>query len=117
MERGQPLAVRKELLLTRAALERVELEQSVRALRRAGGRFSVISRLLGLSAAGRSFGMLPGALSLLREYPYLGSVATLAVGAARGTRVGKWFLRLSLMTAVIAGAIWVAARRNDTPRR
>ena len=116
MERGLPLAVRKELLLARAALERVELEQSMRGLRRAGGRFGGFARLLGLGAGGRPAGAMLGALSLLREYPYLGSVASLAVGAARGTRVGKWVLRLSMVAAAIAGAVWVAARRNDAPR-
>lgn len=116
MGRGLPLAVRKELLLARAALERVEMEQSMRGLRQAGGRFAGISRLLGAGVGARPAGAMLGALSLLREYPYLGSIATLAVGAARGTRIGKWALRLSLAAAVMAGAVWVAARRNDTPR-
>lgn len=115
-QRDLPLAVRKELLLTRAALERVELEEAVGDLRRAGRRLAGVSRLVGGGAGTPAARAILGALSLMREHPYLGTAASLAFGAVRGTRVGRWVRRLSLLAGVVAAGAWFVARRNDPPR-
>jgi len=114
-QRDLPLAVRKELLLTRAALERVELEEAVGDLRRAGRRLGGVSRLVGGGVGAPAAKAILGTLSLMREHPYLGTAASLAFGAARGTRVGRWIFRLSMLAGLVATGAWFSARRNDPP--
>lgn len=117
MDRRPPPAVRKELLLARAAVERVELRDAMRDLRGARDRFSAIAGVFSLVPSGRSglTGALLGGLSMLRRHPYLGSAASIAIGATRRTRAGRWLRRAALIAAVTAGAVWLAGRSRTVP--
>lgn len=118
MDRRLPLAVRKELLLARAAVERVELREAARDLRAARGRFAAITGFLSRPAGTGSgvVGALLGGLSLLRRHPYLGTAASIAIGATRYSRAGRWIRRVALLTALAAGGVWLAGR-SRTPSR
>ncbi|WP_293025038.1 DUF3318 domain-containing protein [Pandoraea sp.] len=82
------LALRKELVLTRITVERAELGEAVDQWRHAARGFGwvrLLARGRGQSAA-QSLLSLSG---LLQRYPYLSSVASLALTGLTRTRLGK----------------------------
>jgi hypothetical protein len=117
MDRRLPLAVRKELLLSRAQLERIELAQAMADFRRAGRPLRMVGDLLsGRAGAGGGVGAaLVTAFSFARRYPYLGSIASIAIGATGRSRVGRWIRRLGVLAALAAGGVWLANRRVAAP--
>ena len=113
MDRRLPPAVRKELLLSRGALERIELAQALNDFRRARRPLQVAGEILaGRRGGGVGTGLL-GAISLVRKYPYLGSVASIAFGATRRSGVGRWVRRIGVLAALAAGGLWLATRRSE----
>ena len=116
-ERRLPLEVRRELLLSRAELERLELAQAVRDFRRARRPLRVAGELLAGRAGGGVGGTLIGAISLLRRHPYLGSVASIAFGATRGSKLGRWIRRLGVLAALAGAGAWFATRAPETGGR
>jgi hypothetical protein len=113
MDRRLPPAVRKELLLSRGALERIELAQALNDFRRARRPLQVAGEILaGRRGGGVGAGLL-GAISLVRKYPYLGSVASIAFGATRRSGVGRWVRRIGVLAALAAGGLWLATRRSE----
>ncbi len=119
MNRRLPLAVRKELLLSRAQLERLELVQAMADFRRAGRPLRMAGDILfGRAGAGAGGGVgaaVASAFSVARRYPYLGSIASIAIGATGRTRVGRWIRRLGVLAALAAGGVWLANRRLEAP--
>ncbi|CAH0446767.1 DUF3318 domain-containing protein [Ralstonia syzygii] len=109
-----PLAVRKELLLTLAALERYDYAQARNDVRRATGRtFS----LGGLGALLPSLvrplarpNSLMRALGIAREYPLLGAVLSLTYAGLRRTVIGRVTRRLGKL-GLAAGAAWWGYRK------
>jgi len=118
-DRRLPLAVRKELLLARAAAERVELREAARDLRDARERLAAITGFFSRPAgAGRGVaGALLGAFSLLRRHPYLGTAASIAIGATRRSRAGRWIRGATLIAGLAAAGIWLARRAGAGARR
>ncbi len=112
MDRRLPPAVRKELLLSRGALERIELAQALNDFRRARRPMQLAGELLAGRSGGVGTGLL-GAISLVRKYPYLGSIASIAFGATRRSGVGRWVRRIGLLAALAGGGLWLATRRAE----
>jgi hypothetical protein len=73
-------AVRKELLLARAEVERFEIAQASAELKHDLTSFTWIRWLLP-RFRGRAFGGLPGIGKLLKQYPMVGSLVSLLVAA------------------------------------
>ena len=111
-----PLEVRKELLLSRAQLERVELAQAMSDFRGATAPWRSAGAILsGRGEAGAGLGgTVLTVLSLARRYPYLGSVASIAFGAVGRSRRVR---RLVLLVALAAGGAWYATRVAQAPAR
>ncbi|QCX47771.1 DUF3318 domain-containing protein [Ralstonia pseudosolanacearum] len=109
-----PLAVRKELLLTRAALERYDYAQTRNDVRHAAGRaFS----LGGLGALLPSLirplarpNSLMRTLGIAREYPLVGAAVSLAYAALRRTIIGRVTRRLGKI-GLVAGTAWWGYRK------
>jgi hypothetical protein len=119
MDRRLPLAVRKELLISRAQLERLELAQALADFRRASRPLRMVGDILsGRAGAGGGVGAaMVSAFSFARRYPYLGSIASIALGATGRSRVGRWIRRLGVLAALAAGGVWHANRRVEAPVR
>jgi hypothetical protein len=72
--------------------------------------------LSGRAGAGGGVGAaLVTAFSFARRYPYLGSIASIAIGATGRSRVGRWIRRLGVLAALAAGGVWLANRRVAAP--
>lgn len=105
-----PLAVRKELLLTRAALERYDYAQARtdvgNAARRTfslGGFGALLPSLIRPLARPNS---LMRALGIAREYPMVGTVLSLAYAGLRRTAVGRITRKLGKVGLVAGAALW-----------
>lgn len=109
-----PLAVRKELLLTRAALERYDYAQARNDVRRAAGRtFSLggLGELLpSLIRPLARTNSLMRALGIAREYPMVGAVVSLAYAGLRRTVIGRIARRIG-KAGLVAGAAWWGYRK------
>ena len=112
MNKPLALAVRKELLQARAAVERAEL---VRALNRFGQAREPIGRIARLATgSGRSEtanGLL-GLFQFVRSHPYLGTVVSLLFSRLRGTAAGRWLNRGLMIAAAVAGVTWWLGRKR-----
>ncbi|MGM3275701.1 DUF3318 domain-containing protein [Ralstonia sp. 24A2] len=122
-----PLAVRKELLLTRAALERYDYAQARNDVSRAtsrtfslGGFGALLPSLIRPLA--RPNGLMR-ALGIAREYPLVGTALSLAYAGLRRTVIGRITRRLGKV-GLVAGAAWWGYRKwqevqgehpDDTP--
>lgn len=111
-----PLAVRKELLLTRAALERYDALQALQQVRGGARRMTNVSawlpRVAGLT---RPAGWLK-LLGITREYPMVSTAITLALPLLRKTPIGRVVWKLSKFGALGAAGYfgyrtWQAAQR------
>lgn len=106
-------ALRKELLIVRADVERAELAESVTQVREAVTHFSWLRLLipgLGKSRGGTRGGTLGAGIgSLLKQYPLLSSIASLLIAKPLRTRVVST-ARPLLKWAGIALTAWEAYR-------
>ena len=109
-----PLAVRKELLLTRAALERYDYAQARNDVSRAtsrtfslGGFGALLPSLIRPLA--RPNGLMR-ALGIAREYPLVGTALSLAYAGLRRTVIGRMTRRLGKV-GLVAGAAWWGYRK------
>ena len=113
MTKPLALAVRKELLVARASLERAEL---VRALDRFGQAREPFERIARF-ASGLGGGAAPtGLLSLFefaRAHPLLGATASLLAGRLRRTVAGRWAMRGLALGAAVIGVVWVLGRKDQ----
>ncbi|MFD1555312.1 DUF3318 domain-containing protein [Paraburkholderia silviterrae] len=112
-------ALRKELLIVRASVERAEMAASVVELREAVTHFSWLRFLVpGFGGTGTSVGRMGAGLgNLLKQYPLLSSIASLVLAkplresvASAARPVVKWG-GLAL-TAWEAWRIWKQVRRQ-----
>lgn len=111
-----PPEVRKELLLARCAVERAELVRAFDRFREARAPFERILRLASGPARGASrLEGLGGLLRFARGHPYLGSAASLAAGALRGTTIGRWAGRALAVAGAAAAVTWLLGRTGDAP--
>lgn len=112
MTKPLALAVRKELLLARASLERAEL---IRALDRFGQAREPLERLAKL-ASGLGGGAAPkgllGLFDYARSHPYLGAAASLLAGGLRRTAAGRWAVRGLAVAAAALGLVWMLGRHQ-----
>ncbi|CAJ0714246.1 MULTISPECIES: DUF3318 domain-containing protein [Ralstonia] len=104
-----PLSVRKELLLTRAALERYDYAQARNDVHRAssrtfslGGLGALLPSLFRPLARPNS---LMRTLGIAREYPLVGTVLSLAYAGLRRTVIGRITRKLGKV-GIVAGAAW-----------
>ncbi|APD13602.1 DUF3318 domain-containing protein [Pandoraea pulmonicola] len=123
--RHELLAIRKELVLTRIAVERAELIQASRVTRERLRNFRWIRYLLpgGLSKLSGIGGLANSGLKLgglLERYPLVSSVASLALTGLSHTPVGR-VLRRSLKwggLGVLAWQgikLWQASTKSSAP--
>lgn len=98
-----PLAVRKELLLTRAALERHDCLQALHAVRGSTQRLSTLSSWLPRIARPGSWMKVVG---MTRDYPLLSTAVTLALPLLKRTPVLRWTWKLSKVGMVAGAAYW-----------
>ena len=111
-----PPEVRKELLLARCAVERAELVRAFDRFREARAPFERILRLASGPARGASrLEGLGGLLRFARGHPYLGSAASLAAGALRGTTIGRWAGRALAVAGAAAAVTGLLGRTGDAP--
>ncbi|WER45100.1 DUF3318 domain-containing protein [Cupriavidus sp. WKF15] len=98
-----PLEVRKELLLTRAELERHDLLKALHEVR--GG-----ARRLGSFASWLPRAVRPGSwmklLGLAQDYPLLSTAVTLALPLLRRTPVLRWTWKASKLGMAAGAAYW-----------
>lgn len=83
----QMRALRKELLLVRASVERAEMAESLAEIRASLSNFRALRFLVpgfGRSSAG---GMASGLGKLIKQYPLLGSLASLILAKPLRTRI------------------------------
>ncbi|RDK12066.1 DUF3318 domain-containing protein [Cupriavidus lacunae] len=98
-----PLAVRKELLLTRAALERHDCLQALHAVRSNTQRLSTLSSWLPRIARPGSWMKVVG---MTKDYPLLSTAVTLALPLLKRTPVLRWTWKLSKVGMVAGAAYW-----------
>ncbi|MHA7681372.1 DUF3318 domain-containing protein [Cupriavidus sp. PET2-C1] len=98
-----PLAIRKELLITRAALERYDCAQALHHVRGSATRLGRFSAWLPRMTRPASWLKL---LGLAKEYPLLSSAVSLALPLLRKTPVLRWGWKLSKLGALAAAGYW-----------
>lgn len=99
-----PLAVRKELLITRAALERYDCAQALHHLRDNAVRLGRFSAWLPRLIRPNSWLKL---LGLAKDYPLLSAAVSLALPLLRKTPVLRWTWKASKV-GMLAGAVYWA---------
>ncbi|SPA38008.1 conserved hypothetical protein [Cupriavidus taiwanensis] len=98
-----PLAVRKELLLTRAALERHDCRQALHAVRGGVHRLGTVSAWLPRIARPGSWMKVVG---LTKDYPMLSTAVTLALPLVKRVPVLRLTWKLSKLGLVAGAAYW-----------
>lgn len=110
MNRRLSLADRRMLLLTRAAIERVEMRRALDEFRRARRPLAIAAEVLlrarGAGGAGGLVGVLGPLLTGFRQHPYLGSAISLGLAAMRSGGLGRLLRRSALIAALGAAGIW-----------
>ncbi len=112
MNKPLALAVRKELLLARAATERAELVRALDRFGQAREPFERIARLAAGSGQSNTANGLLGLFQFLRSHPYLGTAASLLFNRLRGTATGRWASRGWMIAAAVAGVTWWFGRKR-----
>ena len=111
MSRRLSLADRRMLLLTRAAIERVEMRRALDEFRRARRPLAIAAevflRARGAGGAGGLVGVLGPLLAGFRQHPYLGSAMSLGLAAMRSGGLGRLLRRSALLAALGAAGIWM----------
>ncbi|SDC19263.1 Protein of unknown function [Cupriavidus sp. YR651] len=108
-----PLAVRKELLITRAALERYDAIQALRQVRGGARRMTNLGSWLPRLA--RPSGWLK-LLGVTREYPMLSTAITLAMPLLRRTAIGRAAWKVSKYGMVAGAGYWAYKTWNESRR-
>lgn len=98
-----PLAVRKELLTTRAALERYDAVQALRQVR--GGARRMTNLGAWLPRMTRPSGWLK-LFGVTRDYPMLSTALTLALPLLRRTPIGRGVWKLSKVGMLAGAGYW-----------
>jgi hypothetical protein len=106
-----PLAVRKELLLTRAALERHDCLQALHAVRGGVRRLSTLGAWLPRVARPGSWMKVVG---MTKDYPLLSTAVTLALPLVKRMPVLKWTWKLSKVGMVAGAAYWAYNKAYHT---
>lgn len=109
-----PLAVRKELLLTRAALERHDCLLALHEVRGGARRLGTVAHWLPRIARPGSWMKVVG---MTKEYPLLSTAITLALPLIRRTPVLRWTWKLGKIGAVAGAAYWVYNTWRDARRQ
>lgn len=113
-----PLAVRKELLITRAALERYDCAQSLADVRASVRNIGRIGAWLPRMARPQSMWKL---LGMAKDYPVMSSALSLALPLMRRVPVLRWGWKLSKLGAVAGAGYWAwrtwQQARAQTPER
>ncbi|PWK38236.1 DUF3318 domain-containing protein [Cupriavidus plantarum] len=104
-----PLAVRKELLLTRAALERYDAMQALQQVRGGARRMTNLSAWLPKMAGMTRPGGWLKLFGITRDYPMVSTAITLALPLLRKTSIGRVVWKVSKLGAM-AGAGYFAYR-------
>lgn len=98
-----PLDVRKELLLTRAELERHDLLKALHDVKGGARRLGSFANLLPRAVRPAS---LMKVLGLAQDYPLLSTAVTLALPLLRRTPVLRWTWKASKIGAAAGAAYW-----------
>ncbi|MFJ5381375.1 DUF3318 domain-containing protein [Cupriavidus sp. CER94] len=98
-----PLAVRKELLVTRAALERYDAVQALRQVK--GGARRMTSLGAWLPRMTRPSGWLK-LFGVTRDYPMVSTAITLALPLLRKTPIGRVAWKLSKLGMLAGAGYW-----------
>lgn len=106
-----PLAVRKELLITRAALERYDAVQALRQVRGGARRMTNVGAWL--PRLTRPSGWLK-MLGVTRDYPMLSTAITLAMPLLRRTAIGRVAWKLSKYGMVAGAGYWAYKTWQET---
>lgn len=109
-----PLAVRKELLITRAALERYDAVQALHQVRGGARRMSNLSAWLPRMT--RPSGWLK-MLGITRDYPMLSTAITLALPLLRKTPLGRVAWKLSKVGMLGGAGYWAYKTWNESRPR
>lgn len=107
-----PLEVRKELLITRAALERYDAVQALRQVK--GGARRMTNLGAWLPRVTRPSGWLK-LFGVTRDYPMLSTAITLALPLLRKTPIGRVAWKLSKL-GMIGGAGYMAYKTWNTSK-
>jgi hypothetical protein len=109
MTKPLALAVRKELLVARASLERAELVRALTDLDRRGSRSSELHDSRPALAVRRR-----PLLSLFdRARPSASGRDRVAAGRLRRTVAGRWAMRGLALGAAVIGVVWVLGRKDQ----
>jgi hypothetical protein len=98
-----PLAVRKELLVTRAALERYDCAQALHHVRDSATRFGRLSAWLPRMTRPAAWLKL---LGLAKDYPLLSSAVSLALPLLRKTPILRWTWKASKLGMLAGAGYW-----------
>ncbi|GLC97052.1 hypothetical protein Tamer19_64610 [Cupriavidus sp. TA19] len=109
-----PLDVRKELLLTRAALERHDCLQALHQVRGGARRLGSVASWLPRIARPGSWMKVAG---VTKDYPLLSTAVTLALPLLRRTPVLRWTWKLSKVGLAAGAAYWVYNTWRDAKRQ
>jgi hypothetical protein len=111
-----PLAVRKELLITRAALERYDFAESMHTVRYQTQRFTRLSAWLP-RMGGRSKSLV-NMLGLAKDYPLLSSLVSLSLPLLRKTPLLRWTWKASKLGLLAGAGYWAfdVWRRMQQPK-
>lgn len=102
-----PLAVRKELLITRAALERYDCAQALFGARASVHRFGRLAAWVPAWVPGvRHSQSWLRMLGIAKNYPMLSSALSLAVPLLRKTPVMRWGWKASKLGLVAGAGYW-----------
>jgi len=108
-----PLAVRKELLLTRAALERHDAVVALRDTRLGMRRATSLSSWLGKATRlGKPSGWL-GLLGLTKQYPLVSAAVTLSLPLLKRVPVGRVAWKLSKVGLLAGAGYWAYKTWNE----
>lgn len=108
-----PLAIRKELLLTRAALERYDCVQALHQVKGGARRMTNVSAWL--PRLTRPAGWLK-LLGVTREYPMVSTAITLALPLLRRTALGRATWKLSKLGMLAGAGYWAYKTWHDMGR-
>ncbi len=117
-----PAAVRKQILVARMAVERVEFVQAVEQFKQQARpgqmlRLAFASTRLGTTAPA---GALLGVLRFTRSHPYLGSLLGSAGSVLLRNRMARSLFSRLLKVSLAGGAVYAAIkllRKNSAPDR
>ncbi|RZT41409.1 DUF3318 domain-containing protein [Cupriavidus agavae] len=111
-----PLAVRKELLITRAALERYDAVQALHQVKGGARRMTSLGAWLPRATSLARPGGWLKMLGITKDYPMLSTAITLALPLLRRTPVGRVAWKLSKLGAVAGAGYFAYKTWNEMQR-